>query len=71
MLTAKVKKSIEQSALCWLATSKDSLPNVSPKEIFGAEDDTHVSIAHIASSSSVQNIRSNPNVCVSFIDVFV
>lgn len=72
MLTAEVKNSIEQSVLCWLATvSKDGTPNVSPKEIFLADDDTHLLIAHIASSGSVQNIRSNPNVCVSFIDVFV
>ena len=71
MLTAEVKWSIEQSVLCWLATAKDGVPNVSPKEIFVAEDDTHVLIAHIASSGSVQNIRSNPNVCVSFVDVFV
>ena len=72
MLTAEVKRSIEQSVLCWLATvAKDGTPNVSPKEIFLAEGDTHVLIAHIASSGSVQNIRNNPNVCVSFIDVFV
>lgn len=72
ILTTEVKKSIDRSVLCWLATaSKDGAPNVSPKEIFVAEDDAHLSIAHIASSGSVQNIRSNPNVCVSFIDVFV
>ena len=72
MLTTKVKRSLEQSVLCWLATvSADGTPNVSPKEIFLAEGDTHVLIAHIASSGSVQNIRKNPNVCISFIDVFV
>ena len=72
MLTPEVKRSIDRSVLCWLATvSKDGMPSVSPKEIFLAEDNTHLLIAHIASSGSVQNIRDNPNVCVSFVDVFV
>ncbi len=35
MLTSDIKKYIDQSVLCWLATvSKDGIPNVSPKEIF-------------------------------------
>ena len=41
-----------------------------PKEVFTALDDQYLLIAHIASPISVQNIRRNPNVCVSFIDVF-
>ncbi len=72
ILTTEIKRSIDRSVLCWLATaSKDGTPSVLPKEIFVAEDDAHLLIAHVASSGSVQNIRSDLNVCVSFIDVFV
>lgn len=34
-------------------------------------DDAHLVIANIASPGSARNIASNPDVCVSFIDVFV
>ena len=28
-------------------------------------------IAHLASPNSINNIRDNPNVCVSFVDIFI
>lgn len=66
-----IQKSIKQSVLCWLATVDSSgIPNVSPKEMFIADGDHHLLIANIASPGSVENIRSNENVCVSFIDIF-
>ena len=35
MLTTEMKKYIDKSVLCWLATSNaENIPNVSPKEIF-------------------------------------
>jgi len=72
MLTPDIKKYIDQSVLCWLATvSKDGIPNVSPKEIFTYLDDEHIGIAHITSPNSLRNIKANRNVCVSFVDVFV
>lgn len=72
MLTPDIKKYIDQSVLCWLATvSKDGIPNVSPKEIFTYLDGEHIGIAHIASPNSIRNIKINPNVCVSFVDIFV
>lgn len=72
MLTPDIKKYIDQSVLCWLATvSKNGIPNVSPKEIFTYIDDEHIGIAHIASPNSLRNIKVNQNVCVSFVDVFV
>lgn len=72
MLTESVKKSIDQSVLCWLATSStDNIPNVSPKEVFTHYGDTHIIIANIASPQTVMNIKENKNICLSFIDVFV
>ena len=72
MLTQEIKKYIDKSVLCWLATSDDeNMPNVSPKEIFTFYEDDFIIIANIASPQSVHNIMHNPKVCVSFIDVFV
>jgi len=63
---------MRRSVLVWLATADSrNVPNVSPKEMFAyAENDTLI-IAHLASPVTVQNISENPNVCVSFVDVFV
>jgi predicted pyridoxine 5'-phosphate oxidase superfamily flavin-nucleotide-binding protein len=72
MFTQEVIKYIEESVLCWLATSdKDNFPNVSPKEMFTHFEDNKILIANIASPNSVANILENSNVCVSFIDVFI
>lgn len=72
ILGSEVLRFIDSSVLCWLATvSSDGVPNVSPKEIFCAHGEAELLIANIASPESVRNIRSNPNVCVSFVDVFV
>lgn len=61
-----------KSILCWLATSNSqNEPNVSPKEIFTLVDNKTLLIANIASPNSIQNIAANPNVCVSFLDIFV
>jgi hypothetical protein len=58
--------------LCWLATvDGNGQPNVSPKEIFAVVDAEHLVIANIASPTSVRNVEQNPQVCVSFVDVFV
>ena len=72
MINEEVKKSIDQSVLCWLATSSiDNTPNVSPKELFMAYGDDGIIIANVASPQSIKNIRVNNKVCVSFVDVFV
>jgi uncharacterized protein len=71
LLTDEVKSALERGVLCWLATvSSDGVPNVSPKEIFASEGERHVLVAHIASPNSVRNIRVNPNVCLSVVDIF-
>ena len=72
MLTEEIKKYIDRSILCWLATaSKEGIPNVSPKEAFTFYGDTKLLIANIASPQSVRNIQENAQVCVSFIDIFI
>ena len=59
------------AGLCWLATvDTDGVPSVSPKEMFATSGDDWLVIADIASSNSVRNIRANPSVCVSFVDIF-
>ncbi|WP_299550703.1 pyridoxamine 5'-phosphate oxidase family protein [Seonamhaeicola sp.] len=72
ILSEDIKAYIEKSVLCWLATSSSgNVPNVSPKEIFTFIDDETIIIANIASPQSVKNIKENPNICLSFIDVLV
>ena len=72
MLTKDILDYIDRSVLCWLATAnEEGVPNVSPKEAFAAQGAHHLLIANIASPRSVRNIRVNPQVCVSFVDVFV
>lgn len=72
MISEEVKKYIDKSVLCWLATSnKENEPNVSPKEMFTYKDDRTLLIANVASPNSIENIQENANVCVSFVDIFI
>lgn len=65
-------KEPESAVLCWLATvDARNRPNVSPKEIFAETGANGLVIADIASARSVRNIRENPAVCISLIDVFL
>ena len=70
ILTDDIRDYANRSVLCWLATSSDAGPSVSPKEIFACFGDDRIIIANIASPQSVQNIGRDPRVCVSFVDVF-
>jgi uncharacterized protein len=72
MIDNDIKKCIDNSVLCWLATCDDELfPNVSPKEMFTYKDESTLLIANLASPNSINNMVKNPNVCVSFIDIFL
>jgi len=71
-LNNEIKKYIDQSVLCWLATSSnENIPNVSPKEVFTYYGDDSIIVANIASPQTVENIKQNNNVCVCFIDILV
>ena len=72
LLNKPVREAARRSVLCWLATvDADGQPNVSPKEVWAISDEQHVVVANIASSMSVRNIAQKPQVCLSFVDVFV
>ena len=72
VLSQEIRKSIERSVLCWLATaSKEGTPNVSPKEAFTMFGEDAIIIANIASPQTIKNIHENRKVCLSFIDVLV
>jgi predicted pyridoxine 5'-phosphate oxidase superfamily flavin-nucleotide-binding protein len=72
LLTDAVREAARRSVLCWLATvDAEGQPNVSPKEVWAIADDQHVVVAHIASPISARNIAQHPQVCLSFVDVFV
>src|SRR6218665_677152 len=58
MLTREIRKYIDSSVLCWLATvDEDGRPNVSPKEVFSAHGASHIVIANIASPKSIRNLQ--------------
>lgn len=71
VITKEIKDYLDRSVLCWLATSVDGLPNVSPKEVFLPYKEDQVIIANIASPQTVRNIIVNPSVCLSFVDILV
>ena len=72
VLTDAVRQAASRSVLCWLATvDAEGQPNVSPKEVWAVFDDQHVVVANIASPVSARNIAQQPQVCLSFVDVFV
>lgn len=71
-LNESVREAARRSVLCWLATvDGEGQPNVSPKEVWAVIDDRHVVVANIASPVSARNIAQQPQVCLSFVDVFV
>lgn len=66
-----VKDAMRASVLCWCATAdQGGAPNVSPKELFAPLDGEALVIADIASPRTIANLRRNPAICVSFVDVF-
>lgn len=71
-LSEELKQCLDKSVLSWLATaSKDGMPNVSPKEIFAPYQEDNIIVANIASPQTVKNIKENPQVCISCLDILV
>ena len=72
MLTPDIKNAVDKSVLCWLATTDlNHWPNVSPKEIFTYFEESYILVGNILSPQTIKNIKANPQVCISFIDIFV
>jgi predicted pyridoxine 5'-phosphate oxidase superfamily flavin-nucleotide-binding protein len=72
MLTADMKRVIEEQRLGFVATSApDGTPNVSPKGTFAVLDDRTIAFGDIRSPGTLQNLKTNPRVEVNFIDAFV
>jgi len=70
-LDDNVQRLVDESVLCWLATSSSAgQPSVSPKEVFAVFKEDSIIIANVASPNSVRNIKENPRACVSFVNVF-
>ena len=70
-ITDDVAQDARKAVLCWLATlGPNGQPSVSPKEMWEINAHKQLLIADIASAVSVRNIRANPDVCVSFLDIF-
>lgn len=71
MLEEEVKKSVNECAICWVATvDGQGRPNVSPEEFFISEGDNELLIANVSSAKQVRDILKNDSVCVSFAHVF-
>jgi predicted pyridoxine 5'-phosphate oxidase superfamily flavin-nucleotide-binding protein len=72
MLTADMKRVIEEQRLGFVATSAaDGTPNVSPKGTFAVLDDRTIGFGEIRSPGTLRNLKTNPRIEVNFVDVFV
>lgn len=70
MQESEIKKWMDRTVLCWLATaSTDARPNVSPKEIFTLHNG-HIFVANIASPGTKKNLLENKQACIVFLDIF-
>ncbi len=70
-LDDEVRRAIDNSVLGWLATvGPEGQPSVSPKEVF-TEFESTLLVAMIASPQTMRNVRVQPKVCFSMVDVFV
>lgn len=71
LITSSIEKCIQESVLCWLATSSDTgHPNVSPKEIFALHEEQELIIANIASPQSSKNLKVNGWASVAVLDIW-
>ena len=72
MLTADMKRIIQQHSLGYVATTgPDGAPNVSPKGTFFVVDDNTIAFGEIRSPGTIRNLRTNPRIEVNFVDPFV
>ncbi|MCP9770152.1 pyridoxamine 5'-phosphate oxidase family protein [Lacihabitans sp. LS3-19] len=71
MLSKENQTLLKDCVLLWLATTdSQNQPNVSPKEMFLIWDENTIIVANIASPQTVKNIKTNPKICLSAINIF-
>lgn len=71
ILTEEMKGAVD-TQLGFIATScPDGTPNLSPKGTTAVWDDDHLVFAHIYSSGTVENLRSNPSIEINVVDQLV
>lgn len=67
MISYDVKKYIENSVLCWLATSdSENIPNVSPKEMLTYYDEHTLLIANLAPPHNFPDASAKANAFLLF-----
>jgi uncharacterized protein len=70
MIDDDMRAVIGRSGIGYAATvTPDGRPNLSPKGSLAVWDDDHLYFADIASPQTIENLRSNPNIEVNFVDV--
>jgi len=71
MITPDMRQIIEENTIGLVATvTAEGFPRVSPKGTMRVLDDGRLGFAEIRSPGTLRNLRSNPAVEVTFIDVF-
>lgn len=71
MITEEIKKHVDSCVLAWMATADEhGTPNVSPKEVFAIMERDLIVVANIASPVTESNIRKNPQVAISMVDIW-
>src|SRR5437764_9114741 len=71
ILTNDMKRIVGEQRLGYVATvCSDGTPNLSPKGTTTVWDDDHLVFADIRSPGTVENLRFNPSVEISMVDIF-
>ena len=70
-ITEAMERAIADTALCHVATvNEDGTPNLSPKASLTVIDADTIGFCNIASPGTVANLRRNPAIEVSIVDIF-
>jgi predicted pyridoxine 5'-phosphate oxidase superfamily flavin-nucleotide-binding protein len=69
ILTKEMKQAVDDIRLCFVATSsRDGVPNVSPKGSLTVWDDDHLAFANVASPNTIKNLEENPQLEINTVD---
>lgn len=69
-ITEEMKQMVETQRIGYVATSsKDGMPNVSPKGTTKVVDDNTLAFACIMSEKTIKNLEENPQIALALADV--